>query len=125
MRYVLSLSGGILAPAKDDFDRMLLSTIASMKRQGITEGSVALKLEIELEQQFPYDEDGNEQEVFVPHFDYAVSRQIVETDKTKGKVAGDFVLQMRDGVPMLFDRDSNTLFDVVEGGEPDGPDGAA
>ena len=115
MRYDLSLKGDTFTPVVEDFDRRLLATLDRMCRQKLTEGSITLKISIDLEQEFPIDEDGQEHEVFVPTFDHEVSSQIVQKDKTSGKIDKDFVLvRGADGLPALVSRDSENLFDMVE-----------
>lgn len=123
MRHVLSLSGGTFSAAKEDFDRLLLNTLNRMKTQEILEGSITLRIDVSLMQQFPYDEDGNMREIYVPSFTHEVASALSVKDKKKGNMEGDFVLEVRDGVPMLFDRDTDNLFDRVadaEGGAEDG-----
>lgn len=115
MRYDLSLKGDTFTPVVEDFDRRLLATLDRMRRQKLTEGSITLKISIDLEQEFPIDEDGQEHEVFVPTFEHEVSSQIVQKDKTSGKIDEDFVLvRGADGLPALVSRDSENLFDMVE-----------
>lgn len=115
MRYELSLKGDTFTPVVEAFDRRLLATLDRMRRQKLTEGSITLKISIDLEQEFPIDEDGQEHEVFVPTFDHEVSSQIVQKDKTSGKIDEDFVLvRGADGLPALVSRDSENLFDMVE-----------
>ena len=125
MRYDLSLKGDTFTPVVEDFDRRLLATLDRMRRQKLTEGSITLKISIDLEQEFPIDEDGQEHEVFVPTFEHEVSSQIVQKDKTSGKIDEDFVLvRGADGLPALVSRDSENLFDMVERKEA-GDDGTA
>lgn len=125
MRYELSLKGDTFTPVVEAFDRRLLATLDRMRRQKLTEGSITLKISIDLEQEFPIDEDGQEHEVFVPTFDHEVSSQIVQKDKTSGKIDEDFVLvRGADGLPALVSRDSENLFDMVETMEA-GDDGGA
>ena len=115
MRYDLSLKGDTFTPVVEDFDRRLLATLDRMRRQKLTEGSITLKISIDLEQEFPIDEDGQEHEVFVATFEHEVSSQIVQKDKTSGKIDEDFVLvRGADGLPALVSRDSENLFDMVE-----------
>ena len=115
MRYELSLKGDTFTPVVEAFDRRLLATLDRMRRQKLTEGSITLKISIDLEQEFPIDEDGQEHEIFVPTFDHEVSSQIVQKDKTSGKIDEDFVLvRGADGLPALVSRDSENLFDMVE-----------
>lgn len=115
MRYELSLGGDTFTPVVEAFDRRLLATLDRMRKQGLNEGSVTLKISIELWKQFPIDEDGKEHETFVPTFDHEVSSQIVQKDKASGKIDEDFVLvRGADGLPALVSRDSDNLFDMVE-----------
>ena len=60
MRYDLSLRGDTFTPVVEAFDRRLLATLDRMRKQELTEGSVTLKISIELWKQFPIDEDGQE-----------------------------------------------------------------
>lgn len=125
MRYELSLRGDTFTPVVEAFDRRLLATLDRMRKQGLNEGSVTLKISIELRKQFPIDEDGQEHEIFVPTFDHEVSSQIVQKDKASGKIDEDFVLvRGADGLPALVSRDSENLFDMVERQEA-GDDGTA
>lgn len=121
MRYELSLRGDTFTPVVESFDRRLLATLDRMRKQGLNEGSVTLKISIELWKQFPIDEDGQEHEIFVPTFDHEVSSQIVQKDKASGKIDEDFVLvRGADGLPALVSRDSENLFDMVERMEAEG-----
>lgn len=124
MRYELSLKGDTFTPVVEAFDRRLLATLDRMRKQGLNEGSVTLKISIELWKQFPIDEDGQEHEIFVPTFDHEVSSQIVQKDKASGKIDEDFVLvRGADGLPALVSRDSENLFDMVERMEAEDDDG--
>lgn len=124
MRYELSLKGDTFTPVVEAFDRRLLATLDRMRKQGLNEGSVTLKISIELWKQFPIDEDGQEHEIFVPTFDHEVSSQIVQKDKASGKIDEDFVLvRGADGLPALVSRDSENLFDMVERKEAGSDDG--
>lgn len=121
MRYELSLRGDTFTPVVESFDRRLLATLDRMRKQGLNEGSVTLKISIELWKQFPIDEDGQEHEIFVPTFNHEVSSQIVQKDKASGKIDEDFVLvRGADGLPALVSRDSENLFDMVERMEAEG-----
>lgn len=125
MRYELSLRGDTFTPVVEAFDRRLLATLDRMRKQGLQEGSITLRINIELWKQFPIDEDGQEHEIFVPTFDHEVSSQIVQKDKASGKIDEDFVLvRGADGLPALVSRDSENLFDMVERKEA-GDDGTA
>ena len=115
MRYELSLKGDTFTPVVEAFDRRLLATLDRMRKQGLQEGSITLRLNIELWKHFPIDEDGQEHEIFVPTFDHEISSQIVQKDKASGKIDEDFVLvRGADGLPALVSRDSENLFDMVE-----------
>lgn len=48
MRYELSLKGDTFTPVVEAFDRRLLATLDRMRKQGLNEGSVTLKISIEL-----------------------------------------------------------------------------
>ena len=125
MRYELSLRGDTFTPVVEAFDRRLMATLDRMRKQGLQEGSITLRINIELWKQFPIDEDGQEHEIFVPTFDHEVSSQIVQKDKASGKIDEDFVLvRGADGLPALVSRDSENLFDMVERKEA-GDDGTA
>lgn len=124
MRYELSRRGDTFTPVVESFDRRLLATLDRMRKQGLKEGSIMLKLSIDLEQEFPIDEDGQEHEVFVPTFEHEVSSQIVQKDKASGKIDEDFVLvRGADGLPALVSRDNVNLFDMVERMEAEDDDG--
>ena len=124
MRYELSLGGDTFTPVVEAFDRRLLATLDRMRKQGLEEGSITLRINIELWKQFPIDEDGQEHEIFVPTFDHEVSSQIVQKDKASGKIDEDFVLvRGADGLPALVSRDSENLFDMVERKEAGSDDG--
>ena len=124
MRYELSLRGDTFTPVVEAFDRRLLATLDRMRKQGLEEGSITLRINIELWKQFPIDEDRQEHEIFVPTFDHEVSSQIVQKDKASGKIDEDFVLvRGADGLPALVSRDSENLFDMVERKEAGSDDG--
>lgn len=115
MRYELSLASDTFTPAVEAFDRQLLVLLKRMRKQNINEGSISLKINIELWKQFPVDEHGNEREIFVPVFNHEVSSQLTQKDKQSGKIDQDFVLVLgADGLPAMYSRDTNNLFDMVE-----------
>lgn len=115
MRYGLSLASETFTPAVEAFDRQMLSLLKRMRKQNINEGSISLKINIELWKQFPVDEHGNEREIFVPVFNHEVSSQLTQKDKQSGKIDQDFVLVLgADGLPAMYSRDTNNLFDMVE-----------
>lgn len=115
MRYELSLASDTFTPAVEAFDRQLLVPLKRMRKQNINEGSISLKINIELWKQFPVDEHGNEREIFVPVFNHEVSSQLTQKDKQSGKIDQDFVLVLgADGLPAMYSRDTNNLFDMVE-----------
>lgn len=122
MRYDLSLRGDTFSPAVDDFDKQLTVLLSRMRNQRLDEGSITLKFSIELERQFPVDEDGNSRELFVPKFDHEVTTQITQKTKCNGVIDHDFVLTMStDGIVGLYSRDTENLFDMVNrmGGDED------
>lgn len=114
MRYELSLASDTFTPAVEAFDRQLLALLKRMRKQNINEGSISLKINIELWKQFPVDEHGNEREIFVPVFNHEVSSQLTQKDKQSGKIDQDFVLVLgADGLPAMYSRDTDNLFDMV------------
>lgn len=123
MRYDLSLRGDTFSPVVDDFDKQLTVLISRMRNQRLNEGSITLKLNIELERQFPADEDGNSRELFVPKFNHEVMTQTTQKTKRNGVIDHDFVLTMSvDGIVGLYSRDTENLFDMVakmDGGDED------
>ena len=114
MRYDLSLAGDTFTPAREAFDRALLATLRKMRKQDIQEGSVSLKVSIELWKRYPIGPDGKEKELFTPVFDHEVNSQIVQKDKTSGTIDKDFVLTIgKDGMPKMYSQDTDNLFDMV------------
>lgn len=114
MRYGLSLASETFTPAVEAFDRQMLALLKRMRKQNINEGSISLKINIELWKQFPVDEHGNEREIFVPVFNHEVSSQLTQKDKQSGKIDQDFVLVLgADGLPAMYSRDTDNLFDMV------------
>ena len=120
MRYDLSLKGDTFSPEVEEFDRQLLRVLERMRKQGMREGNVTLRLAIELDKQFPIDEDGQEHEIYVPRFEHEVGAQITQKAKVKGEIAEDFVLTIEKGMPKLVSRDTDNLFDMVERAEGEG-----
>lgn len=114
MRYELSLASETFTPAVEAFDRQLLVLLKRMRKQNINEGSISLKINIELWKQFPVDEHGNAREIFVPVFNHEVSSQLTQKDKQSGKIDQDFVLVLgTDGLSAMYSRDTDNLFDMV------------
>ena len=116
MRYEISLNGPTFEKAKAAFERQIIGTLNKMRKKDITEGAVTLKLSITLEKQFPIDEDGRQQEAYVPSFDYEVVASMTDKEKENGKMNRDWVLRADRGGLALYDRDEKTLFEIVEGG---------
>lgn len=118
MRYDLGLASGTFTPAVEAFDKQMLALLSRMRKPNISEGCVSLKISVKLERQFPLDEDGKQREIYVPRFEHETSAQIVQKDKTSGKINEDFVLVIgEDGLPKMVSRDTDNLFDMVEGQE--------
>ena len=115
MRYKLSLASETFAPAVEDFDKSMLSMLDRMRKQNIYEGSVTLKISVELEKQFPFDDNGNEREITVPTFSHETCSALTQKSKISGEIAEDFILvQGKNGLPELVSRDSDNLFDMVD-----------
>lgn len=114
MRYDLSLAGDTFTPAREAFDRQMITMLQRMRKQGNREGSVTLKISVLIERQFPLDEDGKQREIYVPKFEHETAAQIVQKAKTSGEIDEDFVLVIgRDGLPEMVSRDTDNLFDMV------------
>ena len=123
MRYDISLRGDTFSPAANDFDLELAVLLSRMRNLNIEEGTITLRLNIELERQFPVDEDGNEREIYVPRFEHEVTTALTQKTKRNGVIDHDFVLTMSsDGIVGLYSRDTANLFDMVakmDGGDED------
>lgn len=114
MRYDLSLAGDTFTPAREAFDRQMISMLQRMRKYGNREGSVTLKISVSIERQFPLDDDGNQREIYVPKFEHETNAQIVQKAKTSGEIDEDFVLVIgKDGMPSVVSRDTDNLFDMV------------
>lgn len=114
MRYDMSLAGDTFTPAREAFDRQMISMLQRMRKQGNREGSVTLKISVSIERQFPLDEDGKQREIYVPKFEHETNAQIVQKAKTSGEIDEDFVLVIgKDGMPSVVSRDTDNLFDMV------------
>lgn len=115
MRYDLSLAGDTFTPAREAFDRQMITMLQRMRKQGNQNGSVTLKISVSIERQFPLDEEGNQREIYVPKFEHEVAAQIVQKAKQSGEIDADFVLYIgEDGLPKIVSRDTDNLFDMVE-----------
>ncbi|WP_373163455.1 hypothetical protein [Agathobaculum sp. Marseille-P7918] len=128
MRYELSLASETFTPAVEAFDRQMLSLLKRMRKLNISEGCVSLKISVSLERQFPLDENGKQQEIYVPRFEHETAAQIVQKAKTSGEINEDFVLVLgADGLPAMYYRDTDNLFDMVaekEAGKDGGENGS-
>lgn len=129
MNYDMKLGGSTFQQAVEDFDIQMTGLLGRMRKQKICEGSVTLKINVTLTEEYPYSEDGTPQEVFVPTFEHEVQSCLSMKDKRKGKIEEDMVLTIGpDGLPRLVSRDTDNLFDMVEEereGLSDGRQGAA
>lgn len=97
-----------------------LETDFKVARQGLSEGSVTLKVNVELWNVGEQDENGIYHETNKTHFDYNVTSAITQKNKSNGEVKEMLKLRCVDGQLELRDLDENTLFDIVEGGVQDG-----
>lgn len=119
MRHEMSLRGGIFNDAVDLFDTKLRDVLNTLLRQGLSEGSVTLKVNVELWNVGEQDENGIYHETNKTHFDYNVTSAITQKNKSNGEVKEMLKLRCVDGQLELRDLDENTLFDIVEGGVQD------
>jgi hypothetical protein len=115
MKHDLSLRGEIFNDAVELFDLKLHDVLNTLLRQGLTDGSVTLKLNVELWTVGEQDEDGVYHDTNKTHFDYNVSSAVTQKSKSNGEVADMLKLRVVDGQLELRDLDENTIFDLVEG----------
>lgn len=119
MRYELSLTGGTFAPAVEHFDRKLLLLLDMMRSRGMDEGDVTLKISVEMVQAHPMDEDGVVHDLLCPVFKYETGipdraeGQEHRQDRSGPRAARDRWAARWE----LRDREEDTIFDMVEGGE--------
>lgn len=114
MKRDLSLRGEIFNDAVDLFDRKLHDVLNTLLRQGLTDGCVTLKLNVELWTVGEQDEDGVYHDTNKTHFDYNVSSSVMQKSKSNGEVADMLKVRVVDGQLELRDLDENTIFDLVE-----------
>lgn len=115
MKHDLSLRGEIFNGAVELFDLKLHDVLNTLLRQGLTDGCVTLKLNVELWTVGEQDEDGVYHDTNKTHFDYNVSSAVTQKSKSNGEVADMLKLRVVDGQLELRDLDENTIFDLVEG----------
>lgn len=120
MKHEMSLRGSIFDSACKLFDDKLRGVLDDLLRQGLSEGSVTLKVDIKIWRVDDYDEEGMPYTVDKPYFEYNVASAITQKDKSSGEVKEQLKLRRVDGQLELRDLDENTLFDIVEGGVRDG-----
>ena len=120
MRHEMSLRGGIFNDAVDLFDTKLRDVLNTLLRQGLSEGSVTLKVNVELWNVGEQDENDIYHETNKTQFEYNVTSAITQKNKSNGEVKEMLKLRCVDGQLELRDLDENTLFDIVEGGVQDG-----
>ena len=112
MKHDLSLRGEIFNDAVELFDLKLRDVLNTLLRQGLTDGSVTLKLNVELWTVGEQDEDGVYHDTNKTHFDYNVSSAVTQKSKSNGEVVNMLRLRVIDGQLELRDLDENTLFDM-------------
>ena len=115
MKHDLSLRGEIFDAAIDLFDLKLHDVLNTLLRQGLTDGCVTLKLNVELWTVGEQDEDGVYHDTNKTHFDYNVSSAVTQKSKSNGEVADMLKLRVVDGQLELRDLDENTIVDLVDG----------
>lgn len=120
MKYEMSLRGSIFDNAVKLFDDKLRGVLNDLLRQGLSEGSVTLKVDVDLWRVEEVDEEGIPHSISKPYFEYNVASSITQKDKSCGEVKQQLKLRRVDGQLELRDLDENTLFDIVEGGVQDG-----
>ena len=95
MRHEMSLRGGIFNDAVDLFDTKLRDVLNTLLRQGLSEGSVTLKVNVELWNVGEQDENGIYHETNKTHFDYNVTSAITQKNKSNGRGQGDAQAALR------------------------------
>ena len=78
MRHEMSLRGGIFNDAVDLFDTKLRDVLNTLLRQGLSEGSVTLKVNVELWTVGEQDEDGVYHDTNKTQVDYNVSSAVTQ-----------------------------------------------
>lgn len=120
VKHEMSLRGSIFDGAVKLFDDKLRGVLNDLLRQGLSEGSVTLKVDVSLFCETEVDEDGVPHLISKPYFEYNVASAITQKDKSGGEVKQQLKLRRVDGQLELRDLDENTLFDIVEGGKQNG-----
>lgn len=124
VKYEMSLRGSIFDGAVSLFDDKLRGVLDDLLRQGLSEGSVTLKVDVDLWRVEEVDEEGIPHSINKPYFKFNVTSAITQKDKSSGDVNQQLKLRRVDGQLELRDLDENTLFDLLEGGANGGTDRA-
>jgi hypothetical protein len=117
VKHEMSLRGSIFDGAVELFDDKLRGVLNDLLRQGLSEGSVTLKVDVDLWRVEEVDEEGIPHSINKPYFEYNVASSITQKDKSCGEVKQQLKLRRVDGQLELRDLDENTIFDLVEGGK--------
>lgn len=120
MKRELSLRGDTFADAAELFDMKLNDVLGALIRQGLTDGTVTLGVDVSLSPFHEQDEDGIYHDFDEAFFSYNVSSTVTQKSKAGGEVADRLKLRVVNGQLELRDLDENTIFDMVEGGVNDG-----
>ena len=107
MKKALSIENDLFENLKVDFDDMLLRTVINMNSRGAEDGSISIKLNINLER----DENGT---CIRPSFSHNISSAVTIKDKVAGEMIGDYELIWDDEngnyALSLLDDGQETLF---------------
>ncbi|MCD8294914.1 MAG: hypothetical protein LUE27_06720 [Clostridia bacterium] len=87
----LSINNDMFAPLREQFDEMLNQTIANMMLKGTLEGSMSIKVNIGIVQDFVQTEDGTK-EVLKPVFEHDISSLVQVKERAKGSTEDDYEL---------------------------------
>lgn len=86
----LSIKSAALSEASDRYDAILCRTVDAMIKRRADSGEVTLKLKVNLE------EDGEDEDVIRPNFEYKVSAIIAHKASVDGKMRGNYELVRTD-----------------------------
>ncbi len=88
MKRELSLRGEIFDQAVKDFDLKLCDVLSTLLRQGLTDGSVTLKVDVKLWSVGEQDEDGVYHDINKTYFDYNVSSAVTQKKQVQRQRCG-------------------------------------
>lgn len=88
----ITLGSDIFKKAREDFDFMLQKLLKSMYRNDSTEGSITMKVNVDMKSEFVMDMNGESCRVDKPVFEHKVDTTVPLKNKTSGKNETGMVL---------------------------------